>query len=130
MRTPTRKLAREATICALLGLLVTAFGCFVFLARDVRAKANVAGARAVRAFGFGRKSILAGESAPSAGSAGEFLPDGFVATKDVYQPSQIYDTVYDNAYGKLSESIFYNRLIEVRLTNGFILYIEECMSHA
>jgi hypothetical protein len=44
-----RKLAREATIFALLGMLAAAVGSFALLAKDIRTRARLAGAQAVHA---------------------------------------------------------------------------------
>jgi len=127
-----RKLAREATIFTFLGLCIAVVGYFVFLTKDIRAKTTVAAARDVHAFAFGREPVP-----HDVGSGGEFLPNGFVATKvaakDAYEG---YDDVkddyktYDNAEDKLADSIVFHHLVEVRLTNGLFLYIEECRAHA
>src|SRR5260370_8286769 len=110
MRIAKRKLAREATICALLGLLIAVVGRFAFLTKDIRAEASVAGARAVRAFAFGRESALAAEA------MGQFVPHGFVATKDVYAG-------YDDAGHKQVDTILFHHLLHVPPTNSPVLIL-------
>jgi hypothetical protein len=153
-----RTLARQAVVFALLGLLVTIVGCLVFLTKDIRTNANVAGARTVYAFAVGRP--LTHDNEPS--------PDGFVATLDATALARSYERdipgarpgEYDDiammdaagleniAWRMLNDDLLLqrcvghaddegdckgtrvHRLLQVRLTNGLVLFIEECLYHA
>jgi hypothetical protein len=117
-----RKLARQAVILALLGLLVTATGYFAFLTKDIRTTANKAAALAVHSFAQGKVSALRTDA--DLGLHRMMLPDdiGFVSTFD--------DPDWGDAWHQLNESILFNHLIEVPVMDRRILYFTECQSHA
>jgi hypothetical protein len=117
-----RKLARQAVIFSLLGLLVTITGHFAFLAKDIRTTANVAAALAVHSFAQGNVSALRTEAylrLHRTMTPGEI---GFVSTFD--------DPDWGGAWRQLNDSILFHRLIEVPVMDGRVLYFTECQSHA